>query len=70
MTKPKRKDSARVRSIGQFTNSKELLMDRFMEKMETKFDGWLEAFSEKPISTSIKIILAFFILRWMWRSFK
>lgn len=44
--------------------------DAMMEKIEARFDAWLEAFEEKPLSTGLKVFLVIVFLRWAWRSFK
>ena len=39
-------------------------------KLEARFDGWLNEFGEKPISTGFKVVIIVLLLRWIWRSFK
>lgn len=44
--------------------------ERFLERLESKFDAWLTAFEERPVRTGFVLIVAFLLLRWVWRNFK
>lgn len=47
--------------------------DRFesiCKKMEDRFDKWLAAFEDRPISMGLKLVLAVLLLRWLWRQVK
>ena len=44
--------------------------EKMLEKLETRFDKWLDEFEARPISMGIKLIIVVVLLRWIWRSFK
>ena len=45
-------------------------MNKILERLETKFDGWFAEFEERPISMGIRVLIVILLLRYIWRAFK
>jgi hypothetical protein len=40
----------------------------FLNQLEQKFDQWLSEFSQHPFKNGFKVLIAFIVLKWVYRN--
>lgn len=45
-------------------------IDGVMDRLAGMLDDWLNAFEQRPVATTLKIVLALYVLRFVRRTFR